>query len=115
MKHWRIRKSALFRRQLSMHAQDYKERAGKDIAHRFADEAEQAIAFIRQRPEACARSLPGPGYEDVRAFGYRKWRLKHFPHTILFREESDDCLCLEAIYAQKMDIAARFADDLMDD
>jgi mRNA-degrading endonuclease RelE of RelBE toxin-antitoxin system len=44
--------------------------------------------------------------------GFRKWRVGGFPVSVFFRIENEDVIVLEALYAHRMDIAARFTDDI---
>lgn len=103
------KKSAFFMRQWRYYAQDYKNRAGMDVAQRFIAAVEEALHFIRQSPYACALYDPGEGYEDLLAHQFRKWNLHGFPHVILFRLDKDATIFIETLYAQKMNIPSYLA------
>ncbi|MEO7022161.1 MAG: type II toxin-antitoxin system RelE/ParE family toxin [Ktedonobacteraceae bacterium] len=98
-------------RQWRNSSQDYKERAGADIAERFITAVEEAVQFIQQHPYACALYEPGEGYEDIRAYQFRKWRLRGFPYVLLFRMRENATIFIEMLYAQKMDIPSYLMKD----
>ena len=101
-----IVRSALFKRQLLAIAASYKERAGPDIALKFVDQTDEGIRFIAAQPLACAV------YTRLEGREFRKWRPKSFPVSIFFRLEETDTLVLEALYAHRMNIAARLPKDI---
>lgn len=101
-----IRRSALFKRQIIDIATSYRERAGAAIALKFVDQIEQSIAFISKKPGACAI------YTRLEGKEFRKWRVDGFPVSVFFRIESDDLIILEALYAHRMDIAARLPKEI---
>lgn len=101
-----IKRSGLFKRQLIQITRGYRERAGSDIALRFVDKIEDAVEFIASRPQACAI------YTRLDDKEFRKWRIGGFPVSVFFRTESNGVIVLEALYAHRMDIAARFPDDI---
>ena len=96
-----IVRSVLFRRQLHEITASYQERAGSDIALKFVDQIDEGVRFIAAKPLACAV------YTRLEGKEFRKWRLKSFPISICFRLENADALVLEALYAHRMNIAAR--------
>ena len=96
-----IVRSALFKRQLHEMTASYEERAGSDIALKFVDQIDEGVRFIAAQPLACAV------YTRLEGKEFRKWRLKSFPISIYFRLENADTLFLEALYAHRMNIAAR--------
>ncbi len=107
---WAIRKSDTFKAQLRLYAQDYKERAGKEIARQFIRDVDHAITFITDNPFACGLYVEAAHHDDLRDFEFRKWSLKRFPHLILFRLE-ESTIILQAIYAGRMHIMERFAQE----
>lgn len=101
-----IKRSALFKRQLIEIISGYRKRAGSDVALKFVDEIERSIAFIAGKPNACAV------YTRLEGKKFRKWRVGGFPVSVFFRIEDGDVIVLEALYAHRMDIAARFPKDI---
>ncbi|NEO36604.1 MAG: type II toxin-antitoxin system RelE/ParE family toxin [Moorea sp. SIOASIH] len=107
-----MQKSALFMRQWRDYAQNYKNRAGVDVAERFIAAVEQALDFIKNNPYACALYDAGEGYEDLQVYQFRKWRLQGFPHAVLFRLEDNATILVEVLYAHKMHIPSRLMRDM---
>ena len=107
-----IQKSAIFMRQWRDYVQDYRDRAGVNIAERFIVAVEGALSFIRQSPYACPIYDTGEGDEDLRTYQFRKWNLDGFPHMVLFRLGDGTSIFVEVLYAQRMDIPSRLAVDL---
>ena len=101
-----ILRSALFKRQLIDITSGYRERGGANVALNFVDQAENSIRFIASKPLAC------PVYTHLEDREFRKWRVKDFPVSIFFRLDNDGVIILEALYAHRMDIAARLPDDI---
>ena len=96
-----IKRSALFRRQLFNITVHYRDAAGKKTALKFVDQIEDSIIFITANPFAC------PVYTVLENHEFRKWRIRDFPVSIFFRIEGENILILEALYAHRMNIAAR--------
>ena len=86
----------------------YRERAGKDVALTFADNLEVCVGFIASRPLACSI------YGVVAGKEFRKRRLRRFPIAVFFRLQGNDTIVLEALNTDRMDVAARFKDDIKD-
>ena len=107
-----IKKSTLFMEQWLSYAQGYHDRAGMTIAQRFICAVQDAVNFIGQNPYACAIYDPGEGYEDLRAYYFRKWDLRDFPHKVLFRLGENATIFIEVLYAHKMDIPSRLVTDV---
>ncbi len=101
-----ILRSALFKRQLLDVTADYRARAGSVIARKFVDQIEDSIRFIAARPLTCAV------YTRIDGREFRKWGLKDFPISVFFRLGDEDTILLEALYAHRMNIAARFPGDI---
>jgi len=104
---WQIKKSTLFKQQLITFAHNYKNDVGEDIAERFIDEISNAVEFITNNPLACAVYLDAREERSLKQYEFRKWRVKIFPHSIIFRVESETII-LEAVYAHKMNATKRF-------
>lgn len=102
----RLLRSGLFKRQLLDMTADYRDRAGSDIALRLVDQIEDSVAFIARRPQACAV------YTQVQGKTFRKWGVKDFPVSLFFRVEPDGTIILDALYAHRMNIAARLPDEI---
>ncbi len=100
---WQVQKSSLFKRQLLSFAKNYKDRAGIEVAERFLDSAEAAIAFVADKPLACALYLGTINHETLKDIEFRKWPLSSFPYSIYFRIVGDSVIKLEALYAHRMD------------
>jgi len=92
--------------QLQDYAENYKERAGIQVARRFLVAAKEALQFISENPTACPKYDPGEENADLLKHQFRKRSLQDFPHLILFRI-ANETLFIEVIYAQKMDIESR--------
>ena len=107
-----IQKSGLFKRQLLSFVKNYKDRAGIEIAGQFLASAEAAIAFIADKPLACALYLGAKNHEVLKDIEFRKWPLSGFPHSIYFRIEGDNIIKLEAIYALRMDTENKLSAEL---
>ena len=101
-----IIRSALFKRQLLDITASYRTRAGSPIALKFVDRIEDGIRFIAARPLTCAVYTRLDGKE------FRKWGLKDFPVSVFFRLDGEDTIVLEALYAHRMNIAARLPQDI---
>ena len=101
-----IVRSALFKRQLLDITASYRDRAGSDIALKFVNQIDEGVRFIAHKPLAFAI------YTRLEGKDFRKWRLKSFPVSIFFRLEGPDTLVLEALYAHRMNIAARLPKDI---
>ncbi|MFC6658587.1 type II toxin-antitoxin system RelE/ParE family toxin [Roseibium salinum] len=102
----RIIRSALFKRQLIEFTSSYRLRAGSDIALKFVDQIEESIRFIAIKPVACAV------YTRLEGKEFRKWGVKDFPVSIFFRLEGEDTIVRDALYAHRMNVAARFPKDV---
>ena len=102
----KIIRSALFKRQLLDLTTSYRTRAGSPIALKFVDQIEDSIGFIAERPLSCAV------YTRLEDKDFRKWGLKDFPVSVFFRLDREDTIVLEALYAHRMNIAARFPGDI---
>ncbi len=98
-----IQKSRFFVQQWQSYAQDYKTRAGLNIAEQFIVSVEEALSFIQQNPYACASYYIGEGYDDLQKYEFRKWNLVGFPHLVLFRIDKHN-IFIEAIYSHRMNI-----------
>jgi|GEM_PF-707099 len=107
----KLLKSALFMRQWQEYAQDYKNRAGMEIAERFIVSVEQALKFIEQNVYACPAYEMGKEYHDLQAYRFRKWNVQGFPHKVLFQLKDEKVIVIEVLYAHKMDISARLNED----
>lgn len=103
---YRIERSALFKRQLLEITAGYRERAGSEIALNFVDQVEACIRFISSKPRACAV------YTSLEGREFRKWRVGNFPVSAFFRIQDDTTIILEALYAHRMNVAARFPHDI---
>lgn len=103
-----ILRSALFKRQLLEMTEGYRDRACRETALKFVDQVDAAVRFIARRPLACAV------YTELQGHAFRKWSLSDFPVSVLFRV-TDNMLILEALYAHRMDIAARLTDEIEKD
>ncbi|MBO0662819.1 type II toxin-antitoxin system RelE/ParE family toxin [Jiella sp. MQZ9-1] len=101
-----IIRSALFKRQLIEITSGYRVRAGSKIALQFVDQIEAGVRFIVAKPLACKV------YARVEGREFRKWGLQDFPVSIFFRLEGEDAIILEALYAHRMNIAARLPKDV---
>ncbi len=101
-----IVRSALFRRQLLDLTVFYRENAGSPTALRFVDRIEDSVNFIRAEPLAC------PVYTRLEGKEFRKWALNGFPVSVFFRIEGRKTIVLEALYGQRMNIAARLSTDI---
>ena len=110
---WKIRKSETFKAQLLAFSRDYKERVSLDVARNFVYDVNNAITFVARNPFMCSLYTEARHHEEVKAFEFRKWSLKNFPHIVLFRVEGETII-LQAIYADRMNIAARFPSDFGD-
>jgi len=104
---WQIKKSTLLKRQLMAFAHNYKNNVGEETAERFIDEISKAIEFISNNPLACAIYLDAREEKSLKQYEFRKWRVRIFPHSIIFRIE-DETIILEAVYAHKMNATKRF-------
>ncbi|MGX1498566.1 plasmid stabilization system protein ParE [Labrenzia sp. MBR-25] len=102
----RIIRSALFKRQLIEITTGYRSRAGSEIALKFVDQLEVSVRFIAAKPLACAV------YTRLEGKEFRKWGLQDFPVSIFFRLEDEDTIILDALYAHRMNIAARLSKDV---
>ncbi|WP_155847384.1 hypothetical protein [Asticcacaulis sp. AC402] len=85
---------------------DYRQRAGSPVALKFVGQLDDAVNFIAKRPTAC------PVYIWLEGKEFRKWVLKDFPVSVFFRLADDAAITLEALYAQRMNIAARLPKDM---
>ena len=103
----KITRSALYKRQFLEFAQNYKARAGKQVAHNFANNVEARANFIARNPQACSV------YMKIRGKEFRKWGIKDSPHSIFFRIETDKIIILEAIYAHRMNSVKRFPSEVI--
>jgi len=103
---YKITRSALYKHQFSEFVQDYKTRAGKQVAHDFANGVEYSANFIGKNPQACSV------YVKIRGKEFRKWGIKGFPHSIFFRIEADKIIILEAIYAHRMNTVKRLPSEV---
>lgn len=101
-----IVRSRLFKQQLLDITTSYRDRAGSSVALNFVDEVDSGIRFIAGQPLACAI------YTRFQGRVFRKWRLKRFPVSIFFRLDGPDTLVLEALYAHRMNIAARLPKEI---
>jgi len=101
-----IIKSALYKRQFLEFVRDYKTRAGKQVAHNFANGVEHSTNFIGNTPQACGV------YIKIRGLEFRKWGVKGFPHSIFFRIEGDNTIILEAMYAHRMNTGKRLPSEI---
>ena len=107
-----VHKSALFMRQWQTYAQNYKDRAGIQIAERFIAAVEGALLFIGTSPLSCP--LYDTSKEEALKFHhFRRWNVSKFPNTLFFRLEETQ-IFVDLIYAQRMDIAHRFIVDTFD-
>lgn len=77
-----IERSGLFKRQLILFAQDYKNRAGLETAENFLDAVQNAIDFIANKPLACAVYQEASQHDALKGFEFRKWSLSGFPHSV---------------------------------
>lgn len=102
---YKITRSALYKRQFLEFVQDYKTRAGKQIAHNFADGIEHSTSFIENNPQACSV------YVKIRGKDFRKWQVKGFPHSIFFRIDNK-IIILEGIYAHRMNTIKRLSSEI---
>lgn len=68
-----IERSGLFKRQLILFAQDYKNRAGLETAENFLDAVQNAIDFIANKPLACAVYQEASQHDALKGFEFRKW------------------------------------------
>jgi len=102
----RIIRSAAFKRQLVEITSGYRTRAGSHIALKFVDQIDASIRFIATKPLACAV------YTRLEDKEFRKWGLQDFPVSIFFRLEGESTIVLEALYAHRMNIAARLPMDV---
>lgn len=103
---YRITRSALFKRQLLEITTSYRERAGSAVASGFVDQIEQSVRFIASKPRACVT------YTTLRGKEFRKWRVNGFPVSVYFRISDESTIVLEALYAHRMNISARFPDEI---
>jgi plasmid stabilization system protein ParE len=101
-----IKRSALFKRQLLQITRGYRQRAGSSTALKFVSEVESAIEFVAGQPDACAV------YTRLAGIDFRKWRVSGFPVSVFFRVAGDNVIVLEALYAHRMDIAARIQSEI---
>ncbi|MBD8894115.1 type II toxin-antitoxin system RelE/ParE family toxin [Roseibium litorale] len=101
----RIIRSALFKRQLIDITSGYRTRAGSKIALKFVNQIEAAIGFIAAKPLACSV------YTRLESKEFRKWGIQDFPVSLFFRLDGEDTIILEALYAHRMNIAARLPKD----
>jgi len=108
----RIRKSAVYERQLEGFAEDYRDRAGIEIAYNFLDGIDESVEFIGKMPKACMVAHDLKLVEGLEEYEFRRWKVRGFPHSIFFRITDDRTILLEAIYAQKMDITNRLPSDI---
>lgn len=60
------------------HLDFYREKSA-GLAAEFVDAVEQAVSFVRGNPEA---GSPASGE-------LRRWRVRRFPFTVIYREEAD--------------------------
>ena len=102
----RIIRSALFKDQLLTITTSYRTRAGSPVALKFIDQIEHSIRFIAEKPLSCAI------YTHLAGKEFRKWSLKDFPISVFFRLDDEGTIILEALYAHRMNIAARLSNDL---
>lgn len=102
----RIIRSALFKRQLIEITTGYRGRAGSEIALKLVDQIEESVRFIAAKPLACIVHTRLEGKE------FRKWSVRGFLVSVFFRLESEDTLILVALYAHRMNIAARLSKDI---
>ncbi len=86
--------------------ENYRDRAGAAVAHKFIGQVDDAVRFIVLHPLACAVYTELDGHE------FRKWSLGGFPVSVFFRREEDATIILEALYAHRMNIDVRLHDDL---
>ena len=98
---YEIIKGAAFKRQAAHFVADYKQEAGETTALNFISGLEHSMKFIAANPQACAV------YTNFRGYEYRRWHVKNFPHSIFFRIGKNTVI-LEALYANRMNIAHRF-------
>ncbi|MFV0302499.1 MAG: type II toxin-antitoxin system RelE/ParE family toxin [Paracoccus sp. (in: a-proteobacteria)] len=103
---YRIQRSALFKRQFLEITTGYRDRAGSAVALDFVDRIDESIRFIASKPRACAT------YTTLRGIEFRKWRVSGFPVSVFFRISGESTIILEALYAHRMNIAARFPDEI---
>jgi hypothetical protein len=99
-----VKRSALFKRQLTDFVQGYMNLAGAEVANRFIDGLEKSILFVAAYPDAC------PPYK-FNGLHFHKWNVSGFPHAIYFRME-DKTIIMEAVYAHRMDRSSRLPTDL---
>lgn len=103
---YRIERSALFKRQLLEITTGYRERAGPEVALSFVDQVEACIRFVASKPRACAI------YTRLEGREFRKWHVGSFPVSVFFRIQGDTTITLEALYAHRMNVSARFPNDI---
>lgn len=103
---YRVKRSALFKRQLVEMTVGYREAAGSSTALDFVDQVEKSIRFLAAKPRACAV------YTTLKGREFRKWRVNGFPVSVYFHLHDDSTVVVEALYAHRMNIAARFTDDI---
>jgi hypothetical protein len=108
---WTLKKSMLFKRQLSVFAKGYNENAGHKTAIRFIDTVEEAINFIQKKPLVCRIYYEVQKHPQLQNYEFRKWSVKGFPHTVFFRFSGDRTILLEAIFAHRMNTIKRLSDD----
>ena len=102
----KIKRSALFKRQLIEMTTSYRDRAGSPVAMRFVDQIEEGIDFLSGKPYACVV------YTRLEGKDFRKWTIRGFPVSVFFRIEPDDTIILEALYAHKMNIETRLPEEI---
>lgn len=106
---FKLQKSETFLKQFREYAQSYKDRAGILVMKDFAEEVKSALNFIQESPFLCPEYIPVKN--KVKQYKFRKWNMKNFPFTILFRVGNDNTIFIDVIYAQKMNIPARLLRD----
>ena len=92
-------------------AKGYKDNAGQEVAERFIDAVEEAIAFVQTQPLACRVYYESKTHPQLQHYEFRKWSVKGFPHAVFFRLSESQEIFLEAIYAQRMHVMNRLSSD----
>lgn len=103
---YRIQRSALFKRQFLEITKSYHERAGAAVALSFVERIDESVRFIASKPRACAT------YTTLKGMEFRKWRVNGFPVSVYFRISDESTIILEALYPHRMNISARFPDEI---
>ena len=106
---FRLQKSDVFLKQFREYARSYKDRAGVSVMNDFAEEVKYSLNFIQESPFLCPEYVPVKS--KVKQYKFRKWNMKNFPFTILFRIGNDNTIFIDVIYAQRMNISARLLKD----